>query len=105
MAQAERGECELILTPWILAEVIFAATSVYEADRATTAGFLRKLIDGNGIVVMERAMVIDALDRFAAKNVDFAGALLASQAASLKIGSASFGRYFDKFKGIERYEP
>jgi predicted nucleic acid-binding protein len=105
MAQAERGECVLILTPWILAEVIFAATSFYGADRLTTVGFLRKLIDGNGIVVPERAMVLDALDRFANKDVDFADAMLAAQCVAIKVRPASFDRDLDKFADIERYEP
>ena len=105
LARAEMGECELILTPWILAEVVYTALSFYKADRLTTIGFLRKLVNAHGIVVQEKAMILDALNRFASKSVSFIDAMLASQAAAMKIQPASFDRDLDKFADIERFEP
>jgi predicted nucleic acid-binding protein len=105
VAQAEDGACELILAPWIVAEVVYTLTSFYGADRRQTAEFLRAFVQGAGIVTLDQGIVLDALDRFAAKSVDFADALLAAQAKALKVQPASFDRDLDKFADVKRYEP
>ena len=66
---------------------------------------LKAIVSAVGVVAEDRDMLLDALGRFAAKNVDFSDALLAAQAFSLKIQPASFDRDLDKFSNIERFEP
>ena len=45
------------------------------------------------------------IKRFREKAVSFADALLAAQAAAMKIQPASFDRDFDKFQDVRCYEP
>ena len=66
---------------------------------------LLTVIDNAGIETADAAVVIDALKRFASKNVDFADAWLAARAAKVGHGVASFDRDLDKFKDIRRIEP
>jgi predicted nucleic acid-binding protein len=105
VAKAENGECELILAPWIVAEVIFTAVSFYEMDKTACVEALCQFAGGSGIVLLDRDIVMDALDRYAHKNVDFADALLAAQAKAMGIQPASFDRDLDKFADVKRYEP
>jgi predicted nucleic acid-binding protein len=101
---AESGKCELLLRPWIVAETIYVLRDVYGlADRAELAGLLRKLCQAAGIITDE--FVFDALNRYEKKNVDFAEALLAAEAASLGVRPVSFDRDLDKFPDVRRVEP
>jgi predicted nucleic-acid-binding protein len=103
--RAEAGECELNITPWIAAEVVYALSSVYRFDRKRITLVLREMCTEVGITVADKEVVLDALARFAAKTVDFADALIAAQSSALKIPPASFDRDLDKFPDIKRHTP
>ena len=49
--------------------------------------------------------MFDALARYEKKNVDFAKALLAAEAATLGVRPVSFDRDLDKFPDTKRLEP
>jgi len=103
--RAEEGEVELILAPWIMAEVVYGLTRIYNVARGETARLLKSIVSAVGVIALDREVMLDALRRFSAKNVDFADALLAAQAASMKLSPASFDRDLDKFEDVKRYEP
>jgi len=101
---AENGKCELLLRPWIVAEAIYVLRDVYGVkERAQLAGLLRKLCQAAGIVT--DSYVFDALARYEKKNVDFAEALLAAEAAALGVRPVSFDRDLEKFPDVKRLEP
>jgi predicted nucleic-acid-binding protein len=101
---AENGRCELLLRPWIVAEVVYVLRDVYGLkDRAQLAGLLRKLCKASGIVT--DSYVFDALTRYEKTNVDFAEALLAAEAVALGVRPVSFDRDLDKFPDVKRLEP
>ncbi|HWZ94599.1 MAG TPA: PIN domain-containing protein [Opitutaceae bacterium] len=101
---AENGKCELLLRPWIVAEVVYVLRDVYGLnDRKQVADLLRQLAQASGIVTDR--YVFDALLRYEKKNVDFAEALLAAEAAALGVRPASFDRDLDKFSDVKRLEP
>ena len=103
---AESGKCELLLRPWIVAEAIYVLRDVYGLkDRAQVAGLLRRFVQASGIVTEGHDYVLDALTRYEKKNVDFAEALLAAEAAALGVRPASFDRDLDKFSDVKRLEP
>jgi len=58
-----------------------------------------------GVIALDREVLLDALCRYAIKNVDFADALLAAESVSMKLSPASFDRDLDKFDDVKRYEP
>jgi len=102
---AENGEVELILTPWIMAEVAYGLAGIYNVARGETAKLFNAIVSAVGVVTLDREMLKDAIRRYAAKNVDFADALLSAQAVSMKLSPASFDRDLDKFDDVKRYEP
>jgi predicted nucleic acid-binding protein len=104
-ARAEEGACELVLAPWIIAEVLYTLTSFYGADRRQSARALAALVASGGIRALDSDIVLDALERFEEKNVDFADAMLAAQAVAMGIQPASFDADLDKFPDIKRFQP
>jgi predicted nucleic acid-binding protein len=104
-ARAEEGACQLVLVPWIVAEVIYTLISYYGAEKKRTAEALMALIRSGGILTLDGEIVLDAIKRFRDKSVSFADALLAAQAVAMKIQPVSFDADFDKFSDVKRLKP
>jgi len=104
-ARAEEGACQLVLAPWIVAEVIYTLISYYGAEKKRTAEALMALIRSGGILTLDGEIVLDAIKRFRDKSVSFADALLAAQAVAMKIQPVSFDADFDKFGDVKRLKP
>ena len=102
---AERREFRLHLDSLAVAESVYVLVGRYRRSRTEVVDTLLTVIDNAGVETAEAEIVIDALKRFAAKNVDFADAWLAARAAHVGYGVASFDRDLDKFKDIRRIEP
>ncbi len=105
MKKAERREIILHLEPLILLEAIFVLTGYYNRSRTEVANNLLALVQHSQIVTRDVDIVVDALQRFAALNVDYADAWLAARSSRLGHAVASFDRDFDKFRDIKRVEP
>lgn len=103
--RAERRDCRLFLDGLAVAEVAYVLIGRYRRNRAEVAEALLSVIQNPGIETSDIEVVGDALERFAAANVDFADAWLAARAAQSGRGIASFDRHFDKFKDVRRVEP
>jgi len=103
--KAERREVLLHLDALAVAETVYVLIGRYGRSRAEVVNVLLALTQNAGIATMEEAVVTDALQRFAAFNVDFSDAWLASRSAQLRRPVASFDRDLDKFKDIKRFEP
>jgi predicted nucleic-acid-binding protein len=102
--QAGRREVLLHLDSMIVAESVYVLMR-YNRNRGEVAGVLLALIQNGGVQVTEEDVVMDALRRFGATNVDFAEAWLAARSARDGRPVASFDRDLDKFKDIQRFEP
>ena len=105
LEKAERREVVLMLEAMVVAEVVYVLLGRYGRSRGEVASVLLSIIQNVGVETLERDVVTDALQRFAAVNVDFSDAWMAARAAQLGHAVASFDRDFDKFKDIRRFEP
>ena len=103
--KAERREVKLHLDALVVAETVYVLMGRYGRSRAEVVNVLLAIIQNAGIETINEDVVTDALQRFAALNVDFSDAWLASRGARLHHPVASFDRDFDKFKDIKRFEP
>jgi len=103
--KAERREVLLHLDALVVAETVYVLIGRYGRSRTEVVNVLLALIQNAGIETMEEESLTDALHRFAAFNVDFSDAWLASRSAQLHRPVASFDRDLDKFKDIKRFEP
>ena len=105
LEKAERREVVLMLEAMVVAEVVYVLLGRYGRSRGEVSSVLLSIIQNVGVETLERDVVTDALQRFAAVNVDFSDAWMAARAAQLGHAVASFDRDFDKFKDIRRFEP
>ncbi len=98
------GEIGLIVTPVVVAELVYVARSLLGWARPLTAQRLGALLEADGIVLPERATLLRALELFGERSkLDFADAYLV--AAALEAGPpavASFDRDFDSVEGLRR---
>ncbi|MGI8649017.1 MAG: PIN domain-containing protein [Rubrobacter sp.] len=104
LEEAERGEISLRVHPVVVAETVWVLQSFYEYSREEIAGSLVPLLTEHGLKVEGPRVVSRALESMAAKNVDFADALLAETGKAQNEGVTSFDADFKKL-GVEWREP
>lgn len=81
MRRAETGEVLLVLSPLIVAEMVWVLKSFYQHSYVDIARSLVPLLSADGIEVEDREIMIRAIELARDKNVDFVDAVLALQAA------------------------
>jgi predicted nucleic acid-binding protein len=98
------GELALIVTPVVVAELVYVVRSVLGWTRRVAAERIGSLLEADGLVVTEGPMLMRALELYGANSsLDFADAYLA--AAALERGPAvvvSFDADFDTVEGVRR---
>lgn len=102
---ASAGRCEIVLDPIIIAESVWVLASFYKAGRSKIAHALTGLLGQPGILCDDRGPVLDALERYAAKNIDFIDCYLAAHAALGGEPIVSFDSDFRKFADIVVLQP
>lgn len=81
MARAENGEVTLVVSPLVVAEVVWVLKSFYRHSLEDIAGVLVPLMSADGVEVEDRETLTQAIELARDKNVDFVDAALALQAA------------------------
>jgi predicted nucleic acid-binding protein len=105
IAQADRGEITLMVTPVVLAETFYTLQSFYQMNSKTIAEKLGLFLNCKGIDADDKDALLGALALCRDKNAHFADAFLAALASQTKMAVASFDKYFDRFPGVTRIEP
>lgn len=102
--RATEGALRLIVTPIVLAEIVYVTSALLRWNRTTIAERLAAMLDADGVVTRETAVLHRALSLYQdVSRLDFADAYLA--AAALEVGPtviASFDADFDRLEGIRR---
>lgn len=80
MRRAEEGKVLLILSPLVVAEIVWVLKSFYRRSASDIADVLVPLLSADGLEVEERETLVGAIELARDKNVDFADAVLALQA-------------------------
>jgi predicted nucleic acid-binding protein len=98
------GQLGLIVTPIVVAELVYVARSLLAWTRQLTAQRLGPLLEADGLVLTEGPTLVRALRLYGERSrLDFADAWLA--AAALEVGPpavASFDADFDTVEGVRR---
>ena len=103
---AQDGHMCLIITPIIVAEVVWILESFYGYSKEQIAVTIIQFLYSDDLEVMELDILIQALTLYHEKNIDFADALLAVSALRRgPIPIYSFDRHFDHIPGITRCDP
>jgi predicted nucleic-acid-binding protein len=101
-----RVEAELLLADVIVAETIYVLESFYETPRLQIAQIMRSLLVFDAIVVVDRDVLLRALELYEIDRLDFAEAYLVACAESTGVGRvASFDRSIDRVSTVKRIEP
>ncbi|RPH56265.1 type II toxin-antitoxin system VapC family toxin [bacterium] len=80
MRRAEAGEIRLVLSPLVVAEIVWVLKSFYGHSYTEIARVVVPLLSADGVEVEQREVMIQALELARDKNVDFLDAVLALQA-------------------------
>lgn len=80
MRRAEEGEVLLILSPLVVAEIVWVLKSFYRRSAAEIAQVLVPLLSADGLEVKDREIMVGALELARDKNVDFVDAVIALEA-------------------------
>lgn len=101
-----REASELYLADIVVAETIYVLESFYELPREQVATTIRSLLAFDSIAVVDRDVLLRAVEVYEADRLDFAEAYLVACAESTGIGRVvSFDRTIDRVATIERIEP
>jgi len=98
------GQLGLIVTPIVVAELVYVARSLLGWTRQITAKRLGPLLEADGLVLTEGPVLARALQLYSARSrLDYADAYLA--ACALEVGPpvvASFDADLDVVEGVRR---
>ncbi len=101
-----QAEPELFLADLIVAETVYVLESFYETPRVRVARVVRSLLALNSIVVVDRDVLLRAVEVYETDRLDFAEAYLVACAESTGVERiASFDRSIDRVTTVERIEP
>lgn len=100
MRQAERGEVVLVLTPLVVAEVVWTLKSFYRQPYEEIVRVLVPLLSADGVETQEREILVQALELVKSKNVDFSDAVLAVQAARHGESVCTFDEDFKRLPAV-----
>jgi predicted nucleic acid-binding protein len=97
---------ELLVPDLIVAEIVYVLESFYEVERKRVAELVRAVIGFPAIVVVDRPLLLRALEVYEVDRLDFADAYLVARAEASSVQTiASFDRSIDRVGTIERVEP
>ena len=100
-----REASKLYLTDLVVAETIYVLESYYEVPREQIATTIRSLLAFDSISVVDRDVLLRAVEVYEIDRLDFAEAYLVACAESTGIGRVvSFDRSIDRVSSIERVE-
>lgn len=101
-----RDEPELFLADLVAAETIYVLESFYETPRGKVAEIMRSLLAMGSIVVVDRDVLLRAVEVYEVDRLDFAEAYLVACAESTGVGRvASFDRAIDRAPTVQRIAP
>jgi predicted nucleic acid-binding protein len=97
---------ELLLPDLIAAEVVYVLESFYEVERPQVAQALRAVIAFEAIRVVDRELLLRAIEVYERDRLDFSDAYLVAVAERSGVGViASFDRSIDTITTVTRIEP
>lgn len=97
---------ELLLVDLVVAEVVYVLESYYEVERPRVADMVRSIIGFAAIRVVDKGLLLRAVEVYEVDRLDFAEAYLVASAERAGVGAvASFDRSIDRVPTVARIEP
>ncbi|MCX8009159.1 MAG: type II toxin-antitoxin system VapC family toxin [Patescibacteria group bacterium] len=103
---AQKKNKQYWTTHVIIMEVIFVLESYYEIPRSVISESVKKIIGLDCVCIEEPTLVLEALDLYERKHIDFVDAYTAVRMKHRACSTIiSFDRDFDKIEWIQRIQP
>ena len=77
--ELEAGEKHALLLDIIIGEIVYVLKSYYKQDKTYIADRIKVLLQYENLEVSSRAIIIEALEVYVKKNIDFADAILCAK--------------------------
>lgn len=104
--EAKSGKISLLIIPITVAEVVWVLESFYGYPKEKIAETMTQFLPCEGLEVENLDLLLESLNLYFEKNLDFADALLAISALRKRIPTIySFDQHFNRINGIERMQP
>jgi predicted nucleic acid-binding protein len=104
--EAKSGKMSLLILPITVAEVVWVLESFYGYPKEKIAETMTQFLSCEGLEVESLDLLLEVLNLYYEKNLDFADAFLATTALQKRIPTIySFDQHFSRINGIERVEP
>ena len=104
--ETKSGKVSLLILPITVAEVVWVLESFYQYPREKIAETMTQFLSCEGLEVENLDLLLEALNLYYEKNLDFADAILATTALRKGIPKIySFDQHFNRIHGIIRMEP
>lgn len=87
MAEVEAGRLNLLVSPLTVAEMVWTLESYYELPRERIRDVIASFLQAEGIEAEEAIVLLQSLDDYLSKNVDFIDAYVANHALSKRIST------------------
>ena len=96
----------LLLADLIVAEVVYVLESFYEVERSRVAELVRSILAFDPVRVVDRELLLRAVEVYEIERLDFAEAYLVAAAERSGVDAvASFDRSIDRVATVRRIEP
>ena len=100
------GPGPLLLADLVLAECVYVLESFYELESGRVAELMRAALALPGIVTVDAALLVRALELYETARLDFAEAYLVAHAETTGVAEiVSFDRSIDRIPNVSRREP
>lgn len=102
----KEGKEQVQTSVLVIVEIVWVLESIFKKSKAEITDMVQKIINTPNLLVEQRDTLLQALEIYTEKNIDFVDAY---HAAYLKFSEDaiiySFDQDFDKIEWIERREP
>ena len=106
MELVKAGDIKIWLSPWVIAELIWVFSSVYDKPKEFIIDILKALMVTYGVIISNQKLVAKAMFYYIDENVDFEDAMIALEAQKNKVTKGiSFDKHFKKFSWLEKWQP
>lgn len=107
LQQAKKGKVTLLANELVIAEVVWVLESSYQLDRETIRKCVVGVLNTPGVKVTSSDLIIQAIDIYVAKNIDFIDAYNTCwmKANSIKVAYTFDYKHFSRVDGIEAKVP
>jgi predicted nucleic-acid-binding protein len=105
--KAVTGKISLITTPLVIAEIVWTLESYYDLAKPDIESKVNTILNTPNLTVSEHSVLLQALDLYASRNVDFIDAYnaLAMHQMGVRRILTYDRKHFSRFEWVERVEP